>query len=124
MKYNPEIHHRKSIRLKEFDYSKQGMYFITICTQDRKNLFWDVNKNSEKCMGGASPAHTIGNIICTFKSITTITCNKIQNTKGRNIWQRNYYEHIIRNEKELYKIIKYIEHNPYNWINDLNYIKD
>ena len=59
MKYNPEIHHRKSIRLKEFDYSKQGMYFITICTQDRKNLFWDVNKNNEKRRGGDCSAQTL-----------------------------------------------------------------
>ncbi len=37
--YNPNIHHRKSIRLKGYDYSQVGLYFITICTQDRKCLF-------------------------------------------------------------------------------------
>jgi putative transposase len=37
--YNPNIHHRKSIRLKGYDYSRQGLYFITICVQDRKCLF-------------------------------------------------------------------------------------
>ena len=46
MKYNPEIHHRKSIRLKDYDYSKEGLYFITICTQNRENLFGEIiNKN-------------------------------------------------------------------------------
>ena len=44
MKYNPEKHHRKSIRLKGYDYSQKGAYFITICTQDRECLFGDVIK--------------------------------------------------------------------------------
>jgi len=39
MKYNPDIHHRKSIRLKGYDYSKPGIYFITICTRDRELYF-------------------------------------------------------------------------------------
>jgi REP element-mobilizing transposase RayT len=38
-KYNPDIHHRRSIRLKGYDYSQAGLYFITICCQDRKCLF-------------------------------------------------------------------------------------
>ena len=42
MKYNPEIHHRRSVRLKDFDYSSDGSYYITICTQGRENLFGDV----------------------------------------------------------------------------------
>ena len=42
MKYNPEIHHRRSIRLKGYDYSSNGLYYITICAQDRENLFGDV----------------------------------------------------------------------------------
>jgi len=39
MKYNPEEHHRRSIRLKEYDYSRAGAYFVTICTHHRKCLF-------------------------------------------------------------------------------------
>ena len=39
MNYNPNIHHRKSIRLKEYDYSKEGLYFITICCDARNHLF-------------------------------------------------------------------------------------
>lgn len=42
MKYNPEIHHRESIRLKGYDYSKEGLYFITICTQNRECLFGEI----------------------------------------------------------------------------------
>ena len=40
--YNPHIHHRRSIRLKGYDYSRAGLYFITICVQDRACLFGDV----------------------------------------------------------------------------------
>ncbi len=43
MKYNPNIHHRRSIRLQGYDYSQNGAYFITICTQDRKNFFGEIN---------------------------------------------------------------------------------
>jgi putative transposase len=39
MTYNPNIHHRRSIRLKGYDYSQAGLYFITICCQDRAHLF-------------------------------------------------------------------------------------
>ena len=42
MQYNPQIHHRKSIRLKEYDYSQAGLYFITICCQNRKCLFGNI----------------------------------------------------------------------------------
>ncbi len=46
MKYNPEIHHRRSVRLKGYDYAKEGMYFVTICCQDRIHFFGEV-KNQE-----------------------------------------------------------------------------
>jgi hypothetical protein len=39
MKFDPEIHHRKSIRLKEYDYSQAGYYFVTICAKDRLKIF-------------------------------------------------------------------------------------
>src|SRR3990172_10494093 len=39
MNYNPDIHHRRSIRLKGFDYSQPGTYFVTICTRERELLF-------------------------------------------------------------------------------------
>ena len=160
---------RKQIRLKYYNYASEGMYFITICTKNREELFWCNNKNKKQCRGGAcsaqiqnlnslgkiiqkewlelknryanvqldeyiimpnhihgiinltggaSPAPTIGDIICSFKSIATIACNKAENMNGRIIWQRNYYEHIIRNEKEYYKIVEYIRNNPLRWEED------
>lgn len=69
------------------------------------------------------PAPTIGDIICSFKSKTTLMHIKGIN-KGtykpfnKRLWQRNYYEHIIRNEKEYSQIQQYIQDNPLNWEND------
>jgi putative transposase len=49
MAYNPKIHHRRSIRLKGYDYSKAGAYFITICCQDMKHRFGEI-ENGEKIL--------------------------------------------------------------------------
>jgi len=42
MRYNPDIHHRRSIRLKDYDYTQRGLYYITICTQNRACLFGEI----------------------------------------------------------------------------------
>ncbi|MEK7841371.1 MAG: transposase, partial [Deltaproteobacteria bacterium] len=42
MMYNPDLHHRRSIRLKDYDYSQAGAYFVTICTHDKACLFGDI----------------------------------------------------------------------------------
>jgi putative transposase len=46
MKYNPDIHYRQSLRLKEYDYSSCGLYFITICVQDRHCLFGHIDNKA------------------------------------------------------------------------------
>ncbi|MDI6761318.1 MAG: hypothetical protein QMD05_10875 [Candidatus Brocadiaceae bacterium] len=175
MKYNPSTHHRGSIRLKGYDYSRTGAYFITICTQNRRLYFeqypelrqivngrlneipdhfegvlldefvvmpnhihviiivgaalaaaQNVNVGATARIApttnnraGASPAPTVGNIIGAFKSLCVqdwlkyIKQNNV-NAVGR-FWQRNYYEHIIRNEDRLNKIREYIITNPLKW---------
>ena len=166
MKYNPDVHHRKSIRLKDYDYSKEGMYFVTICTKDRECILSEI-VGAHIC---AQIELTQAGIIvedCLYKLEEMYTYVKLHNfvimpnhihmileidhscraqicaptttkTVGQiirglkagtskiikySIWQRNYFEHIIRNEKELYKIIEYIKYNPLNWENDSNYKK-
>lgn len=115
MTYNPNIHKRKSIRLNQYNYSKEGIYFITICIQNRECLLSKI-KN-------VGPAPTLGDIICSFK--TTTTLEYIKGVKegryksfNKRIWQRNYYEHIVRNEREYNMICNYIENNPLNWKKD------
>ena len=45
MKFNPELYHRRSIRIKDYDYSQEGMYFITICCKDRNNILGVIEDN-------------------------------------------------------------------------------
>ena len=85
---------RKSIRLSDYDYSKNGLYFITICTKNRECIFGEI-KNHEMILS------EIGQIV--NKQI------------GFSPWQRNYYEHIIRSELEYLKIANYIIENPLKW---------
>jgi putative transposase len=203
--YNPNIHHRKSIRLRGYDYSKAGLYFITICTTDRKCLFGKIvpvgvqnieppqSKNDSEIIVGVQNfeplnqkmilndsgriantcwlqipehfpnvflhehivmpnhihgiielrkapigvqnfeplqenfqprmneyqkiiPHSIGSIVRGFKIGVTKWFHN--NTDIENIWQRNYYEHIIRNEHSYEQIADYIIENPNNWEND------
>ena len=62
---------------------------------------------------------SIGAIIGQFKSIVTKQINTLRKTSGLPLWQKNYYEHIIRNEKELNRIREYIISNPMQWEIDI-----
>ncbi|UCH66281.1 MAG: transposase [Ignavibacterium sp.] len=62
-----------------------------------------------------SPSHTLGAIVRGFKSSVTKRVNRMNDTAGKRLWQRNYYKHIIRNEQDLYRIRKYIQLNPLKW---------
>lgn len=63
-------------------------------------------------------AGSIGAIIGQFKSVTTKQINRLRNTSGTPVWQRNYYEHIIRNDGELNRIREYIINNSARWAED------
>ena len=103
MKFNPDIHHRRSIRLKDYDYCQAGAYFVTVCTRERECL--------------------LGEIVYWFKTMTTndylrgIKQYKWPPFPGK-LWQRNYYEHVIRNEDELIRTSEYILTNPAHWAED------
>jgi REP element-mobilizing transposase RayT len=93
MKFNPQIHHRRSIRLKGHDYSQEGLYYITICVQNRECLFGEISNGK-----------------------------MILNPANGKLWQRNYWEHIIRNNKSHQRIVNYIVNNPVNWEKDKFYL--
>jgi putative transposase len=163
---NPKFH-RRSIRLPEYDYSKAGAYYVTICTQDRKCVLGNIvdNKiqlskigeiveecwkwlfeqylhvscdiytimpnhihailviNDEPGRGGSRTAPTVkrkplGRLLGAFKTVSTKQINMLRNTPGRIIWQRNYYEHVIRNQKSYEQIAEYIYQNPLFWHQD------
>lgn len=57
-------------------------------------------------------------IVRGFKSVSARKINLIRDATGQPVWQRNYYEHIVRDEGELQRIADYIETNPSNWLQD------
>ncbi len=75
--------------------------------------------------GGAAPLPSmvvapgsLGAVVRSFKSVTTKRINAIRGTPGAPVWQRNYYEHIVRNEADLQRIRQYIRDNPLMWAED------
>jgi REP element-mobilizing transposase RayT len=176
MKYNPEIHKRRSLRFKNYNYAQQGAYFVTICTKYRECLFgeivsgemvlnaagdlvrkaWDElqviyqrvetdqfiimpnhvhgiilfnagkNRNRRGLINQPptwttwimmkNPEQTLGKIIRHFKAKSSKIIR--ERSLNRFQWQRNYYDHIIRNEKELMNIREYIRNNPVRWDRD------
>ena len=67
---------------------------------------------------GKPTKNSIPTIIRSYKSAVTKQINELNNQPGDKVWQRNYYDHIIRNRKDLNRIRKYIRDNPENWEND------
>jgi len=59
MKFNPDAHHRKTIRLREYDYSQAGFYFVTICTQDRVPLFGNIVDGAMLLNGAGRMVQTV-----------------------------------------------------------------
>ncbi len=176
-KFDPQKHHRKSIRLQGYDYSQAGAYFVTIVTYQRDCLFGKIENeemqlndfgkiadecwraipehfpavelgayvvmpnhahgiiviNNDESISGVGATHwvaptipntrpngpkrgSLGAIIGSYKMVVTRRIQHEHNATG--IWQRNYYEHIIRNEREMDNIWRYIESNPAQWDKD------
>ncbi|MGV8048897.1 MAG: transposase [Anaerolineaceae bacterium] len=194
MTYNPAVHHRRSIRLPEYDYSQAGAYFITLCAHQREYLFGEIVDGEMKLNefgqivqstwhdlvnhvarieldafvimpnhihgiitivgAGSEPARTepartepartepartepartepartepapttditqkqtpLSEIVRQLKTFSARRINLARNTPGEPVWQRNYYEHIIRDEKSYNAISEYILDNPAKW---------
>ena len=146
-----ENNFRKVIRLKDYDYSQSGAYFITICTKDKKSILSQIKydtykieltsigivvENSIKNISKKYPnafidsyvimpnhVHLIIFIVNGYDNISVSTI--IQQFKGytskqvqNSIWQKSFYDHIIRNERDLFTKRKYIEENPLKWKSD------
>lgn len=199
MTYNPRRGHRpfglaqgrRSIRLKGYDYTHPGAYFVTICAHQRAELFgavaggemrlnangeivaerwrwladqyrhvqldaWVIMPNhfhgililADDRRGGSRPAPTItapddiptstttardnvsapgpdetkrkslDQLIGAFKTVSAKHINQLRQTPGAPVWQRNYYDHIVRNDRELNAIRRYIRDNPAKWTLD------
>ena len=75
--------------------------------------------------GGSRTAPTkrkpLGRLIGAFKTVSTKQINQLRGTPGQPLWQRNYYEHVIRNEIDLEETREYIQNNPLKWLEDENH---
>lgn len=141
---------RKRLRIKHYDYSKENMYFVTICIKDRLELLGKIksdNKIIELTKEGNIANQNINNIKDIYKNtiideyvimpnhihMILIMKNKTESNLSRiikqykrstskkigySIWQKSFYEHIIKNEKEYQQIKKYIQDNIQNWEKD------
>ncbi len=196
MKYDAELRHRRSIRLRGYDYSRPGAYFVTICALGRECLFGEItgsvmapNRLGRVCesswrdlprhyghvrldafvvmpnhvhgiviLGGDAevgagfsartsvpppgdltrdmvrndsesrkPAptrhahqtrHGLPEVVRAFKTFSARRVNALRRTPGAPVWQRNYYEHVIRGEEDLARIRGYIVSNPAKWAKD------
>ena len=70
--------------------------------------------------GGSRAAPTqkikpLGQLVGAFKTVSAKQINQLRHTPGAKVWQRNYYEHVIRNDTDLAEIREYIANNPMNW---------
>ncbi len=185
MPYDPDKHHRRSIRLPGFDYSKAGAYFVTLVAQDRACRFGEIQDGTMRLNSvgeifdtiwreipvnyagveidyhvvmpnhlhgilvlGGIPSPTIGGpslsapptlpfpedgdassglsvseIVGRFKSLTTnryiegVKENGWPRFRG-HFWQRNYHEHVIRDEEDWGRIAEYVLENPAKWADD------
>ena len=147
---------RKYNRLENYDYSQNGAYFITVCTQDRKPILSAIigdgepvpkligriaeeyiRRISEKypgvtvnryvimpdhihillCFDGPEdPSHMVGSVVGWYKYQVTKQANLLRNTPGEKLFQRSYYDHVIRNQRDYDEIWQYIENNPRKWV--------
>ena len=186
-------YHRRSLRLKHYDYARDGYYFITIVTQNREYLFGEIEEGEMVLNEAGRMIHTlwyeiphdfeniklhsfvimpnhihgiieitnneniskpvgvplvgtlknglqtkgnhkglplrgdnvlIGDVIGAFKSKTTNTYIKMVKNGtlppfNKCIWQRNYYEHVVRDDADYVRLETYIQNNPQKWEEDM-----
>jgi putative transposase len=178
MTYDPDKHHRHSIRLAGYDYSQHGAFYVTICSQGRRRLFGEIvdatmrlndidkivaeqwyviperfptieldafvvmpnhihgifaniletppteTRSSNSTASKKSVPTAMGNVVGAYKSLCVyhvldwIKHNQPNRILGK-FWQRNFWEHIIRDEDELNHIREYIYLNPRRWHKDV-----
>jgi len=120
-KHDSQKHHRRSIRLKGYDYSFAGAYvimpnhvhgIIVIANNDVRAMHASPLRKRPR---GVLPG-SLGAIIGSYKSAVTKRIGREMNETG--IWQRSYYEHIIRDDKDLQNKTDYINANPLLWDQD------
>ena len=161
-----ELPKRKQIRLTEYDYNTPNAYFITVCTDNRRNLFWknveviiDRPKNvpltnlgiiaqrSIEDIPKHYPAISVDHYVImpnhihlllqittdpdgrsmiapTISTVVMLMKGAVSKHAGFAVWQKGFYDHIIRNDNDYLDIWNYIEENPGKWAEDRLCISD
>ena len=112
---------RKNVNLDEYIIMPNHIHGIIVINDNMEKTNVGAYCDTPLQSGFKSPSNTIGSIIRGFKSAVTKNINKIRNTCGRPIWQRNYWEHVIRDADDLNRIRAYICENPLKWNEDRYY---
>ncbi|MBO7250155.1 MAG: transposase [Clostridia bacterium] len=157
MNQEKELPKRKSTRIKNYDYSSPGAYFVTICTKTRENYFWEnvgatTGRPQDIILSehGKIVEEAINNIPIIYSSMSVEeyiimpdhvhllllirtdehgrpmvapTIDRVvkqlkgyvSKRVGTPIWQKLYYDHIVRNREDYEAIVKYIHENPVRW---------
>jgi len=166
VRYDPKEHRSRSLRLKDYDYSQEGAYFVTICTHGKVPSLGNVVDGETRLTGtgmiaagcweeipkhfpnvaldafvvmpnhihgilmirrdtacrvstverfGKPVANSLPTIIRSYKSAVTKQVNELRRSPGSPVWQRNYYEHVIRDEKDLNEVREYVTNNALKW---------
>ncbi|WP_017653546.1 transposase [Fortiea contorta] len=111
---------RQEIELDEWIVMPNHFHAIIVITYSGCSPSDDspqTNENPQKIAPPMKP-RSLSSAIAGFKCATTSRINTIRNAPGTAVWQRNYYEHIIRNQFSLEKIRQYIQNNPQSWNKD------
>ena len=155
-----ELPKRKQNRLTEYDYSTPNAYFITICTEKRRNLFWKnvgaiidrpekisltelgtMVQRSVDSIPKHYPTITVDNYVImpnhvhlllqinpdvagramiapTISTVVRMMKGAVSKQAGFTVWQKGFYDHVIRNENDYLQTWKYIDGNPGKWMED------
>ena len=169
MENEKDLPERKDLRLKGFDYSKTGTYFLTICTQNRKNILSTIvgegfplpqltsygeivdgwiqripQKYPEASIdcyvimpnhihillslvkndGRGNPSPTADTVIGWLKYQSTKEINLLRGTSGDKVFQRSFFDHVVRNRDDYSEICRYIYENPMRWRCDKLYTEE
>ena len=100
---------RKPARLKNYDYNAPGAYFVTICTREKRCILSSVVQPNSGDVG-AVPA------------LVSYMKRRTNRLSASSLWQRSFYDHIVRNEDEYREIWQYIDGNPLRRAEDRFYI--
>ena len=164
MAFDITLHHRRSIRLRHYDYAQTGFYFLTICTFHRVPIFgrvidgamvlndagviadaqWQAtremraNVELHDCVIMPNHMHgileitaandvardaTLGDIVRGYKSAVTKQVRALQGDAALLVWQRGFYENVIRCEGAYLAMSEYIQTNPQRWKDDIYFAK-